>query len=67
MSDEKLIITTKRLKGEDGYRTLSIRVREEIIEGIDKIAEQTGRSRNSLIGKFLSFALKHCVVEGAEE
>lgn len=64
MDDEKLVITPKPLKGEDGHRTISIRVREEIIEQLDVIAAKSGRSRNSLIGMFLAYALDHCVVEG---
>lgn len=62
MSDKKLIIYPKRPKGEDGYKVFSIRIKEDVVEQINKIAEQTGYSRNELIGKFLEFALEHCVV-----
>ena len=57
MPNKKLAITPKYPKGDDGYRTLSIRVRKEIIEGIDVISEKTERSRNELIGTLLEYAL----------
>ena len=38
----KLIITKKK-RGEDGHKTLSIRVREDIIDRLDDLADQTGR------------------------
>lgn len=66
MSNEQLIIRPKRPKGEDGYKVFSIRVREEIVEHLDDIAGQTGRSRNELIGTFLEYALERCVVEAPD-
>jgi len=57
MPNKKLTITQKYPRGDDGYRTLSIRVRKEIIEGIDVISEKTERSRNELIGTLLEYAL----------
>ncbi len=62
MSKEKLVIHPKRAKGEDGYRTFSIRIKEDLVERINDISTQTGRSRNELIGKFLEYALEHCTV-----
>lgn len=58
--DKVLIV---RPKGDDGYKVFSIRIKEEIVDKIDGISRQTGRSRNELIGTFLDFALEHCVVE----
>ena len=57
----KLVITTKK-RGEDGHKTLSIRVREDIIDRLDDLAGQTGRSRNELIGLLLNFALNNSEV-----
>jgi len=62
MDSEKLIIYPKRAKGDDGYKTFSIRVKEEIVDQINGIAAQTGHSRNELIGKFLEFALERCTI-----
>lgn len=63
MHEETLILRPKRQKGDDGYKVFSIRVKEETVGRIDEIAQQTGRSRNELIGTFLEFALQRCVVE----
>lgn len=49
-SEDKLIIKTKKYRGNDGYKTFSIRVREEIVDNIDTISQRTGHSRNELIG-----------------
>ncbi|WP_294160211.1 ribbon-helix-helix protein, CopG family [uncultured Selenomonas sp.] len=59
---EKLKITTKHPRGADGYKTFSIRVREETLDKINKISEETGRSRNELIGMLLDFSLKNSEV-----
>ena len=59
MAEKKLEIIPKKARGEDGYRILSIRVREEIISQMDVIAKKTGHSRNELIGKFLEFGLEN--------
>ena len=59
---EKLIIKKKGLKGEDGYKTFSIRIKEDLAERINDISVQTGRSRNELIGRFLEYALDRCTI-----
>lgn len=63
MDEQNLVIRPKRPKGEDGYKTFSIRVRDEIVESIDNISAQTGRSRNELIGMLLRYAIDHCTIE----
>ena len=63
MKEEKLIIHPKRPKGDDGYKTFSVRIREDVVQRIDKISAQTGRSRNELIGILLEYAIGHCVIE----
>ena len=63
MDHEQLIIRPKRAKGDDGYKTFSIRIKEELVEQINVISAQTGHSRNELIGLFLTYAVKHCVIE----
>ena len=63
MKKEKLIIHPKRPKGDDGYKSFSIRIKEDIVQRIDEISAQTGRSRNELIGIFLEFSLDRCSIE----
>ncbi len=66
---DKLVLgeKAKRKKGEVGYRTFSIRVREETVEKLDSIAKETGRTRNELIGIFLKFAADNCIIKKEEE
>lgn len=61
MDNEQLII--KRKRGEDGYKVFSVRVREDIINRIDKIATETGRSRNEVIGILLEYSVERCRIE----
>lgn len=63
MHDEKLVIHPKRPKGEDGYKTFSIRIREDLADRLNDISAQTGHSRNELIGLFLEYALDRCTIE----
>ncbi len=59
---EKLIISKKNLKGEDGYKTFSVRVKQKTVDEIDKLSEKTCRSRNELINILLDYAVKNCEV-----
>ena len=63
---QKLIIT-KKLKGEDGHKTFSIRIKDETVERLEIIAEKSNRSRNDLINMLLDFAMEHCEVDEGEE
>ncbi len=56
---EKLII---KKRGSDGFKTFSIRIKEETVERIDEIASKTERSRNEIIAMFLEYAIKNCEV-----
>lgn len=58
---QKLIIT-KKMKGEDGHKTFSIRVKDETVERLDYIAKETNRSRNDLINMLLDYAMDYCEI-----
>ena len=60
---DKLIITKKGIKGEDGYKVFSIRIKDDLVEKLDRLPQQTNRSRNDLINTLLDFAIDHCEVE----
>ena len=62
-----LIIRPKGLRGEDGYRTFSIRIREETVAKLDALAHESGRSRNELIGLLLGFGLDNCMIQDGKE
>ena len=60
---EKLVIKKKPLKGEDGYKTFSIRIKDETVASLDKLAADTNRSRNELINILLDYAMDNCEVK----
>ena len=60
---EKLIINKKLLKGEDGYKTFSIRIKEETVSNLDELSKETNRSRNELINILLDYAINNCEVK----
>ena len=62
-NNDSLIIKPKKYRGNDGYKTFSIRIKEELVENIDAISSQTGHSRNEIIGIFLDYAITHCKIE----
>lgn len=60
----KLQITKKsNLKGDDGYKTFSVRIKEETVEKLEKISQQTNRSRNELINIMLEFGIENCEIK----
>ncbi|MBQ4159804.1 MAG: ribbon-helix-helix protein, CopG family, partial [Clostridia bacterium] len=60
--EDKLIINRKNLKGEDGYKTFSVRVKEETVVKLNKLSEETNRSRNELINILLDYAIENSKV-----
>ena len=64
MDDKKIIISKKsNLKGDDGYKTFSIRIKEDTVKQLDEIATKTNRYRNEIINVFLEFAVANCEIE----
>lgn len=60
---KKLQITKKtNLKGNDGYKTFSIRVKEDVVDRLDYISAKTNRSRNELINLLLEFGIENCEI-----
>lgn len=60
---EKLIISKKPLKGEDGYKTFSIRVKDETVEALERIVTVTNRSRNEIINILLDYAIQYAEIK----
>ena len=60
---EKLVISKKPLKGEDGYKTFSIRVKDETVESLERIVTVTNRSRNEIVNILLDFAIKYAEIK----
>ena len=57
MEDPKLEIIPKKYSGES--TVISLRITKAMLADIDKIAAETGRTRNELMTLGLEFALKH--------
>lgn len=60
---DKLIITSRNLKGDDGYKIFSVRIKENILKQVESISADTGRSRNEIISMLLEFALNNCEIK----
>lgn len=62
---DKEIKTTKKAprRGDDGYKIVSVRMKEEMLERLDRLAAQTNRSRNELINLLLDSAMEIVKVE----
>lgn len=58
-------IETLRIKrrGEDGFKMISVRIREETLAELDRIASETNYSRNELINLILAHGTKNIVIE----
>lgn len=61
---QEIRITKKPVRrGDDGFKVVSVRMREEMIEKLDRLSEKTNRSRNELINMLLESALDIVKVE----
>ena len=61
--NEKLVINKKSFKGEDGYKTFSIRIKDETVTKLDELSKKTNRSRNELINILIDYAIDNCEVK----
>ena len=59
LSDRLIISKKENMRGEDGYKVFSIRVKDETVTALDEIALKTERSRNELVNIFLEYAIKN--------
>ncbi|MDO4364850.1 MAG: ribbon-helix-helix protein, CopG family [Clostridia bacterium] len=60
---EKLTISKKSLKGDDGYKTFSIRIKDETVDKLEQLSKETNRSRNELINILLDWAVDNSEVK----
>lgn len=60
---EKLTITKKSLKGDDGYKIFSIRIKDETVDKLEHLSRETNRSRNELINILLDWAVDNSEVK----
>ena len=57
---------TKKLprKGDDGYRIVSVRMKETLLERLDALSAKSNRSRNELINLLLESAVDIVKIDG---
>lgn len=60
MANEPLKI---KRKGDDGNRIITVRIREQTLTELDRLAAETNRSRNELINIILSHGVKNIEIE----
>ena len=56
-------ITKKNIRGEDGHKVVSVRMKDELVMRLDHLSAETNRSRNELINMLLEAALEDVIVE----
>lgn len=59
--DKKFILSTKQFRGETAV--MSVRLPSDMIKTIDKLAEETGRTRNEIIQKCITYALNNLEIK----
>lgn len=68
MSKKLQISKRSNIKGEDGYKVFSVRIKDETVEMLEDIAKKTNRSRNELINMMLEFGIDNCeIIESNEK
>ena len=50
-------------RGEDGYKLISVRIKEDTLSELDKIASETNYSRNELINEILRHGIRNIIIE----
>ena len=61
---EKITITKKRTRrGDDGFKVVSVRMRDELVQQLDDLCSRTNRSRNELIILLLAAAVENVDIE----
>ena len=63
MAEEIKITRKVHRRGDDGYKIVSVRMKEELIERLDMLSKNTNRSRNELINLLVEAALKIVKIE----
>ena len=63
MAKEIKITNKSARRGDDGYKIVSVRMRDEMIARLDALSSETNRSRNELINLLLDAALDIVQIE----
>ena len=63
MKDKIIIKKRTNLKGDDGHKVFSIRMKDETVKKLDMISAETNRSRNELINIMVEFGVENYEIE----
>ena len=63
MAEEIKITKKSPRRGDDGYKVVSVRMKEEMIQQLDLLSAETNRTRNELINLLLEAAIPIVKVE----
>ncbi len=63
MSKEIRISKKQQKKGDDGYKIVSVRMKDELISRLEELSAKTNRSRNELINLLLEAAVENVTIE----
>lgn len=67
MAKKLQISKRSNIKGDDGYKVFSVRIKDETVERLEQIAQETNRSRNELINMMLEFGIENCEITEPRE
>ena len=65
MNENKLIIKPKKYQGETAV--VSARLPNDLIKALDKLAEDTGRTRNEIIQRCLEFSVENVAIKNERD
>ena len=60
LNQESLVI---KKKYDDGNRVISVRIREDVLAELDRLADASNRSRNEIINLILEHGIKNIAIE----
>ena len=63
MSEVKGDVLKLKNRGEDGNRVITVRIKEETLSEIDRIAKEVNYSRNELINTILEHGVRTIEIE----
>lgn len=63
MSDSISITKKSPKRGDDGYKIVSVRMKEETVDRLESLSAKTNRSRNELINLLLEAAIDIVKIE----
>ena len=50
-------------KADDGYKVISFRIREDLLTELDRVADESNRSRNEIITTILEHGIRNIEIE----